>query len=174
MQVSLEPVDWEKLTSFGSSREYLTWYDSLDDPQIEAPTFCCAEWKADGFSQYWEAAKILDHALRLVNEEQYKHLSSGLCRLINLDEKVDDFSMRVISEGWCWLSASPVSTKEILGYSQKVNIQEICDLTRKNRIEELDEYLDKLEQRFIPYIGQHLAVLEVAVKNKFGVLGFRG
>lgn len=180
MQVTLDAVDWKKLTSFKTAEKYFEWYDAMEDQ--DAPTISCYDfddknhhpaWN-DSHLQYAGVARLLEILLRITPRETQVQLQQGLCRIISNGEKVDEFSTSVASDQWCWISASPTTTRHILEYTKSldVNLLHQCLVGHSSRIQRED--IEFLNKSFIPIIKQYIFILEMASSNGYGLLGFRG
>ncbi len=175
MQVTLDAIDWTKLTSFPSSGDFFEWLDELEDVDGFAEISCYDQgWDSDSAIQYFEVAGVLEHLAENCDEGTALHLREGIQKLISEEGHVDEFGVSEESEGLYWISASPEEVKGIKSHIDALDLRACADLLLKNPPPDADDILADLDGMFISYIKQHSRMVDAAVSHGYGLLGHCG
>lgn len=174
MQVSLDAVDWAKLTSFPSPAEFLEWYDELEDESEFGEVSCYDRPWSDSAHQYMAVAEVIDHLISISDPETSGHLRQGIRRLVCESGQVDELGMGAATEGCTWISASPETTATIKGHIDAVDLDHCVALLRGRPAPVADEIMAELDAMFVDFIAQHARMVDTAVSLGYGLLGHCG
>lgn len=162
MQVTLQPVIWEKLTTFASAEEFFEWFrDAEESLEPEGFDALAAGWRSDSAREYMEVADALQGVSEGAPPELRQSLDDGIRRLISSNENVDDFDTAAASDFCYWLSASPATVRTILDAVRATSWAEV----RRLAPEDVD---------VMPMVEQHEAILLYAAEHGCGLLGHIG
>lgn len=177
MQVSLDPVEWSKLTRFSSASELFDHlYSDEGAEESLTPEKCsCYDngWESDSASQYFEVANALEHAQKFISQTVVTHLTQGIRRVLCENGHVDEFGASIATEGHYWLSASPETTREIWKHAKQTDWDAVIDALRKYPLSSGNPN-NGIESEFMPFIRQRLIILELAASRGYGLLGHIG
>lgn len=174
MQVTLNAIDWEQMTSFGSSKNFIDWY--IEDPEDgRVRVLSCQDYNwADSAMLYNEVADVMEHLATICDSNLANSLRGGVMKLIANSPLVDDFHTAEASDGCFWLSASPSSTALIKTEMERLDLDELVRVLKKNPAEGSEEIVEDLDEYFVGYIEMHLEMVNLAVSRGYGLLGHCG
>lgn len=175
MQVTLDAVDWEQLTSFCTAEKFLEWFQELED-ENEFRTISCYGhgWASDSASQYFGVAAALEHLSVISDSDTAVHLREGIQKLIAESSQIDEFGMTQESDGCYWISACPVAVAKIKAHIDAVDFQQCVDLLTTHPPPDEDEIITNPDEMFLSFIEQHSRMVNIAVSNGYGLLGHCG
>lgn len=174
MQVTLDPVDWTKLTRFPSAQEYFDWaYESDGDALPEGYDLDDSGWTSDSAMQYFDVAEALEHVQGVVDAPAAENLARGILRVLCVNGHVDDFGTGPATDNHHWISASPETTREIWEHARLTDWREVSDVLRRNPPKFGDVH-NAIDTVFMPVVEQHLRVLELAASRGWGLMGHCG
>ena len=174
MQITLDPIDWKRLTSFGSAEAFLEWYFDIEDEGELTPVSCYSfEW-SDSAILYFQVASALEHLAAGGDEALAEQIRRGIGRLITENGHVDELGMSAASEGHYWISASPETTVELQRHIAALDRARLVALLKEKPAPYTEELMSDLDGLFVPLIEQHAKVVDAAVSGGYGLLGHCG
>ena len=175
MQVTLDPINWNELTKYPSAEDYFEWLYELED-EDDYITISCYDhgWYSDSAIQYFKIAEALEYVLQFLAPETKENLQEGLLKLISYEHRVDEFMTDQASDHCYWISASPKTTKVILKNIKNTEFNIIKQALIDSPTPEFDSLLNNFDTSTIPFIKQHIDIMEVAASKNFGIMGHCG
>jgi hypothetical protein len=156
MQVTLDPASPALLADAGAEDE-------------GTPSCYDLGWNSDSAIQYFEAAECLDHLRPHLDAATLEHLDQGLGRLLAENGQVDEFGHAEASEGHSWISASPETTRAILGHIEAVDLEHLIAILRRHPAAS-----DDAETSLRVMFTQHREVVRAAAARGLGLVGHCG
>jgi hypothetical protein len=174
MQVSLDAIDWEQLTSFGTMEKFLGWFYELDDENEFRKISCYGNgWSSDSAIEYFQVAEVLQHLTTIANAQTVEHLNNGIRLLIAENSHIDEFKTGDSSDGCYWISASPSSVQKLKSHVDALDLNQCIALLKARPLSDA-KIMAELDGMFVPFIKQHSKMIDLAVANNYGLLGHCG
>jgi hypothetical protein len=172
MQVTLDLINWSELIQHPSAEDYIDWVFNLEDEGKSIALSCYKYgWESDSAIQYFELAEAFEYALQFLDSDTKEIIQKGLLKLISYEHRVDEFMMAPASDDCYWISASPKTTKEILKFFKNTDFNKIKQALIENPNSEFESLLNDFDSSVIPFVKQHIKILEAAASKEFGIMG---
>jgi hypothetical protein len=175
MEVTLDAIDWSKLTAFQPLSKYFDEYlfeiEEYPEWLLSGPEH---GWESDSANQYFQVARILEQVKQHVDEKTLKLIDEGITPLISENSQLDELGTKPITEDTNWISITPETTKKIYAALKQIDLSYLADTVRKHPTSDSEDIMSSLDEDFIGFIKQHLTMVEKAVERGYGLLGHIG
>jgi len=131
MEVTLDPIDWNKVTEFKPIRRFIDYLYELERYEDWILNGSNYGWKSDSGTQYFRVAEIFEHLRNHVDSKTQMLIDSGVKPLISENSQLDELGTGPITDNCYWISISPTSTKRIYESLNQLNLDYLAD-TLKN------------------------------------------
>jgi hypothetical protein len=174
MQVTLDAIDWQRLTAFkpiDSFFQYLFEIEEYPDWILSGANY---GWISDSYNEYIQAVWILEHLKKYVNSRTLNLIEQGITPLISENSQLDELGTGRVTEGNWWISITPESTKNICEALKQIDFPDLADVLREHPPDTEEYTMPSVQEDFFDYIKQYLTVLEKTVERGYGLLGYVG
>jgi len=175
MKVTLDAIDWSKLTAFQPLstyfHDYLFEIEEYPEWILTGPDY---GWISDSHNDYIQAVWILEHLKKYVDSRTLSLIEKGITPLISENSQLDELGTGPNTENCWWISITPESTKKIYDAFKQIDFVYLADSLRKNPPENEEYKMPSVQEDFFDYLKQYLAILEKAVERGYGLLGHVG
>ena len=175
MEVTLDAIDWSKLTSFEPLSKYFDEYlfeiEEYPDWILTGPDY---GWMSDSYNEYIRTVWILEHLKKYVDSRTLNLIEEGIRPLISENSQLDELGTGSITENCWWISITPDSAKKIYQALKQIDFAYLADTLRKHPPETEEYTMPSVQEDSFNFIKQHLTILGKAVERGYGLLGHVG